>query len=272
MIFVYMFIVSIRSYRRYPERPCLYYIAYIGFFLLGMTILSLHDYISEPGEIQLKVATIAFEWSLLLISLASAFFVLYLYRLNGPPKWGLAYLYAMCFAAVWVEFFHYPWIVEWKNGIGYVHNIGNAFLAYFFAQVICMLVIILQTINNVEKHVQIEKKTAQENKSIPEVVMKKIHKKLRNLKFIRYCYLLRITFGLITMIPGVYDMDYYAIIIINLPQMIILYRDRHIMTLTKSSLKSVYFLKNSGMILLDWNPGGPFEVNPSILLVLLVEY
>jgi hypothetical protein len=256
--------VSIRSYQKYHERPYLYYIAYLGFFLIGVIIFSLTEYITKQGVIQLKVATFAYGWSLLPFPIASAFFVFYLYRLNGD--YGIiSYLYIICFTAVCVEFFHFPWVIEWKDGVGYIHIIENTFLIYFFAQMICLLIIIIQTIHNVEKHVRIEKETAYKNKAVPKEVIQKIKTKQRNLHIIRYSYLFGITMGLISMIPEIEDIDYYAFMIINIPQVLILYRNRHIMNLTKSTVRSVYFIKKSGLIILDWHPGEPYKINPTLV-------
>ncbi|MHA1744787.1 MAG: hypothetical protein ACTSWW_02240, partial [Promethearchaeota archaeon] len=231
----------------------------------AVVIFSLTNYISKPGEIQLKLATFAFKWSLLPFSIASTFFVLYLYQLNGNAGI-LTYFYTICFTAVCVEFFHYPWEIVWINDkVGYTQNIENLFLVFFFSQFLCLIAIIIRTLKGVEKHVQIEKNTAQKDKLVPTGIIKEIQQKMLHLRIIGISYLLGIILGLISMIPGLYHMDYFGLIIVNLPQMIILYRDRNIMKLTRTSLKGVYLVKKSGLVLLDWNPKNLLYINPTLL-------
>ncbi len=248
LILMPLIISFFKKFLRDRDIPTGIYLLFLIILLISNILYSLNGYISKENDI---IGIISQSGSVIGLIMANIIFAYYFYYLNGRYSiWTTMYVAET--ACTIIALFFDPWEIIYFENIGYVQTFSNLFLLLISVNLLLLAMIVGITLGRMIKFVN--------RKLNEEDILKEEFSLLKKKKgvyiFLLFSYLIGLLIGTIGMMPGVYYLDYFAQIIIFVPQTIYIALDKDALFTQNTNLRgSVLIIDNlTGTTICSWKP------------------
>ncbi|MHA1520130.1 MAG: hypothetical protein ACTSRK_08095 [Promethearchaeota archaeon] len=237
-----------KKFYRNHDAPTGIYLLFLIILLISNILYSLNGYISKENNF---IGIISQSGSVIGLIMANIIFAYYFYYLNGRYSiWTTMYVAET--ACTIIALFFDPWELIYFENIGYVQTFSNLFLLLISVNLLLLAMIVGITLGRMIKFVN--RKLNEEDISKEEFSLLK--KKKWGYIFLLFSYIIGLLIGTIGMMPGVYYLDFFAQIIIFIPQTIYIALDKNALFTQNTNLRgSVLIINNlTGSTICSWKP------------------